>query len=884
MGDGASTPNSIFGSFSANTLDYDLMDELLYDGYWLETTQESNLSSFGISNLEPNMDDFIPNPCHRNCGNRAETSDFDGNPFSDHSQTIDFGKNESRNREVILANSCLDKSENFLIERTEPNKRLWIAPTESSSPYSSVKGRLMRAIEYLGKLTKDSDVLIQIWVPVRKEGKQILTTDGQPFAFSPNSMSLANYRNVSKSYHFAAEENSKEFPGLPGRVFLKKSPEWTPDVRFFKVEEYPRVNYAQMCNVSGSLALPVFERESGICLGVVEIVTTNRIINYRLELENICKALETVDLRSSEISCPSTTMGCDASYQSVLTEIRQILKSVCDEHGLPLAQTWAPCIPKGKSECLHSNKTHSFCVSTIDSACYVRDEQVRPFHEACSEHYLLQGEGMVGEAFKTNQPCFATDVTAFTKTEYPLSHYAKMFNLHGSVAIRLRSVYTGSADFVLEFFLPSECNDAKEQWHMLESLSSGVQRVCKSLRILSDDEVKSNYTLSPSKINTEESQKLDTSFDVGIMWEGQRKGKVDISLDCKEDELEVFEEKFRSDNEKIYPDLGSKEGGESGGEFVYGAGKKPGDKRRMKSEKNISLAVLQQYFAGSLKDAAKSLGVCPTTLKRICRQHGITRWPSRKIKKVGHSLRKLQLVIDSVQGVEGPIQLGSFYSSFPELTSTSMPNISLAPQLDDLSKPFSAQLEAGILSPDTATSKSLGSQSSSSSFSTEGKQPFVATSLVEQPNEGIQEALNDVELHEPSQKETKLLVSSQIEKHNSELPIPLPNDISHISRGGSGFHVKATFGVEKVRFTLPQNWAFGDVKKEILRRFHIGEDGKVDLKYLDDDSEWVLLTCDADLEECLDIHKSTGSHTIKINVHRGFNSNAVGSFGSSGWS
>ncbi|KAL0699108.1 hypothetical protein Bca4012_055230 [Brassica carinata] len=912
-GDGSFLPNSSFGAFSETAMDMDFMEELLFDGCWIETTDGKSLKqttgqpALNSTNMNDNNNSFLygyqfaENPSQDHISNQEIRRKFP--PIAPGFLKIKEPMNQVPfEQSAAMSSSQADK---FLLEQTEGGRRWWIAPRTNHGPSSSVKDRLFQAINGLNEAVQDKDVLIQIWVPIQQEGKNFLTTLEQPHFFNPKYSSLKRYRDVSVAYKFLADEDSKESVGLPGRVFLGKLPEWTPDVRFFRSEEYPRIKEAQKCDVRGSLALPVFESGSGTCLGVLEIVTTTQKMNYKPELENICKALEAVNLRSSaNLKSPSKEQVYNQFYSAILPEVTGFLTWVCRLYDLPLALTWAPCARQGKDGSRHSDENFSVCVSTIDSACFVLDENSHHFLEACSEHHLLQGEGIVGKAFKATKLFFVPEVTSFSKTNYPLAHHANISGLHAALAVPLKNKFNGSVEFVLEFFFPKSCLDTEAQQEMLKSLSVTLQQDFRSLNLVIDKELELEvvfpvreellYSEKPlidaetgeslKPLPLEEISQEDSSW-ISHMIKANEKGKgVSLSWEYqKEEPKEEFMLTSSWDNTGYSSFLSDAE------QFhkASNSGHRPGEKRRTKTEKTIGLEVLRQYFAGSLKDAARNIGVCPTTLKRICRQHGITRWPSRKIKKVGHSLKKLQLVIDSVQGVQGSIQLDSFYTSFPEL---SLPNVSAGTSIknNDQSRYLNAQTENGVSPPSSSCSHSSGSStccSTGANQSSTNTANTVTTLMAENASAILKRARSEVRLRTVNEEETKSLSRTMSHKALSEHPLldNLPRLPKSHSKAGGASKVKATFGEAKVRFPLLPTCGYRELQQEIAKRFNIDNNiATFHLKYLDDDKEWVLLTCEADLEECIYIYRSSQSRTIKISVHETSQAKLRGSFGSTG--
>lgn len=184
--------------------------------------------------------------------------------------------------------------------------------------------------------------------------------------------------------------------------------------------------------------------------------------------------------------------------KATLTEIVDVLRSVCHAHRLPLALTWLPCcytegsrgeVTRIRTKGCHSTISGKNILCLEESACYITDRALAGFVRACTEHHIEEGKGIAGKALRSNHPFFCPDVKAYDISEYPLVHHARKYNLNAAVAIRLRSTYTNHDDYILEFFLPVNMRGGLEQQLLLDNLSGTMQRICSSLRTVSDAEL-----------------------------------------------------------------------------------------------------------------------------------------------------------------------------------------------------------------------------------------------------------------------------------------------------------------------------------------------------------------------------------------------------------
>ena len=250
-------------------------------------------------------------------------------------------------------------------------------------------------------------------------------------------------------------------------------------------------------------------------------------------------------------------------------------------------------------------------------------------------------------------------------------------------------------------------------------------------------------------------------------------------------------------------------------------------------------------------------------------------------------------MIDTVQGAKGSIQIESFYSAFPELSCAKLS--SHAPPSSfrgsDNSKHSDSPPDDTNFSGTASKSHSspCSRSSCSSNYCSARAQQHVATAitgssngngaLLAETSNGVLKRTCSSELAElyslNNEGEPDFLSGSHAHNtgtiseqfHQSVLETPT-TQFGQSLRGGGVFRVKAFFGEEKVTFFLQPSWGLRYLQQEVGKRFQIDDFTGIGLKYMDDDGEWIRLTCDVDLEDCKETHKFCQSNTIKISLYK----------------
>ena len=214
--------------------------------------------------------------------------------------------------------------EEKLVGEGETRKRTLERALEGSP--LSLRDRLLQAVRYIGRLRVD--MLVQVWMPVVQQTnpqKRVLTTHDQPCVLEQKNDQLWLFRSLSEGFEFGTEAGSAELD-LPGRVFVRQMPEWSPNVQMYSSQEYLRHADAQRCEVRGSLVLPVLDPATRQCVAVIELVGRSEKVQCSSDVEIVSRALQAVNL--SSVNCLETPIP-EVPILQFAAMFRTILLFVC---------------------------------------------------------------------------------------------------------------------------------------------------------------------------------------------------------------------------------------------------------------------------------------------------------------------------------------------------------------------------------------------------------------------------------------------------------------------------------------------------------------------------------------------------------------------------
>nr|GEW70240.1 hypothetical protein [Tanacetum cinerariifolium] len=247
-----------------------------------------------------------------------------------------------------------------------------------------------------------------------------------------------------------------------------------------------------------------------------------------------------------------------------LDGISKVLKAVCDDKKLPLAQTWALSghasfvANSGNIEhsCSSFNRSciGKVCILTYDLPFYCPDLTTWDFLKSSRERHLENSQGVVGRSFSSRGSWFCRDVTELDEGNYPLVPFAHVSGLASCLAIYITSLELGVA-YVIEIFLPTRSTDDADVQRLIKSVKQHIQNAsCMQLDIISalqvpqdsedmEEDIMENEPSNSHAVGT--SQNIAPYLEQGIVNFDTNPGTVQIKRKRKRSESSIILEEIK---------------------------------------------------------------------------------------------------------------------------------------------------------------------------------------------------------------------------------------------------------------------------------------------------------------------------------------------------
>ncbi|KAF7149675.1 hypothetical protein RHSIM_Rhsim02G0245200 [Rhododendron simsii] len=299
--------------------------------------------------------------------------------------------------------------------------------------------------------------------------------------YSRIELSLREYNNC----FYVDAESGEEQLGLPGRVYLNKLPEHAPSVTHYTLKEYPQRDLALRCQIFNSWAVPVFEKSSHTCVGVLEIANVDYYRTWE-DKEFLGRMYDIFQKRG--LRCLDGYKHCeiqDGNKNKALTnafhELNMVYESVCKIHDLPLALTWVSC-----RSCNHLLQSQFSLLNYCDEEDYDDDyssdfDYLKQVSKFC---HLRKGK-VAGRILSFPNLLYCSDVKQFHIDEFPLVPFARWCKLGGWFTMCLQSSYTGDELYILEFFLPESTENDENILTKLRLILGTMEKNFKTFKLAS---------------------------------------------------------------------------------------------------------------------------------------------------------------------------------------------------------------------------------------------------------------------------------------------------------------------------------------------------------------------------------------------------------------